>query len=72
MYDFETTGKSLQDEICHIGCFAPMVDGKKEQVAPDKDHVNGNSTEETEKGDEENKEELGATYSQYIMPHRKI
>jgi len=73
MYDFETTGKSLQDEICHIGCFAPMVDGKKVQdKAADKDHVNGNSTEETEKGDEENKEELGATYSQYIMPHRNV
>jgi len=75
MYDFETTGKSLQDEICHIGCFAPLVDNKKDEVAPDKHHVNGNGTEEKEKGDdgeEEEEEKIGATYSQYIMPHRNV
>lgn len=56
IYDFETTGKSLIDEICHIGCYAQNTsDLKKENGAE-------------EKVDEKDNE----MYSQYIMPHRNL
>jgi len=57
VYDLETTGKSLIDEICHIGCYAPKQPESKE-VKP-----------VVENGDPEERTDM---YCQYIMPHRNL
>jgi len=58
VYDLETTGKSLIDEICHIGCYAPKQESK--EVKP---------VDETKPEDAEERSDV---YCQYIMPHRNL
>eukprot|EP00088_Acartia_fossae_P001671 TRINITY_DN10675_c0_g1_i14.p1 TRINITY_DN10675_c0_g1~~TRINITY_DN10675_c0_g1_i14.p1 ORF type:complete len:435 (-),score=126.22 TRINITY_DN10675_c0_g1_i14:944-2248(-) len=73
IYDFETTGKSLVDEICHIGCYANSP--KQEEQVPVE---NGDGGEKDTNGESETKpgKEQQTTdplvYSQYIMPHRNL
>lgn len=61
VYDLETTGKSLIDEICHIGCYAAKQPESKKPV---------DETKPVEENGDVRK--INEMYSQYIMPHRNL